>query len=190
MGSLSHLPNELVAHLLTFCSFKDVLSCQATCRFLREIIAASCNLQYRTELGIAGLEDNPQCNLSIPDRLSLLRSRERAWALFKPNFTTEIPVQHTSVVVYELSGGSYMLSGMARNSINHLRLPSTPNQAIPHWSHIPVTDELLDFGLAATEHDLTAVLTTLGSLISSILSFFLTRCVHTETPMGVIRRSK
>ncbi|KAF5392061.1 hypothetical protein D9757_003293 [Collybiopsis confluens] len=112
------------------------------------------------ELGIAGLEDNPRCKLTIPDRLKLLRIRERGWALFKPNFTLEIPVQHPSVVVYELSGGSYMLSGMTRNSINHIQLPSTPNEAIPRWNYIPVTDELLDFGLAATEHDLTAVLTT------------------------------
>ncbi len=54
-----------------------------------------------------------------------------------------------------------MLSGSTRDSINHLRLPDAPSKTAPEWVHIPMSDELLDFGLAVTEHDLIGVLTTL-----------------------------
>ncbi|KAJ3997265.1 hypothetical protein F5050DRAFT_1753453 [Lentinula boryana] len=160
MGSLHRLPNELVAHILLFCAFNDILSCQATCRFLHEIITTSSIIQYCIALEISGLEDNPRSELNIPERLELLQRREAAWALFQPNFEQEIPVKNTAVVIYELSGGIYLLSGISRDSINHLRLPSLQNGDIPGWDHIPVFDELLDFGLAVTEHDLIGVLTT------------------------------
>ncbi|KAJ4481111.1 hypothetical protein J3R30DRAFT_3464432 [Lentinula aciculospora] len=160
MGSLYHLPNELVTQIFLFCVFNDILSCQATCQFLYEIITTSSIIQYRIALEISGLEDNPRCKLSIPDRLQLLQRREAAWALFQPNFLQRIPVKNTAVVIYELSGGTYLLSGISRDSINHLRLPSASGNAVPSWDHIPVADELLDFGLAVTEHDLIGVLTT------------------------------
>ncbi|KAJ3869354.1 hypothetical protein EV359DRAFT_30136 [Lentinula novae-zelandiae] len=166
MGILYHLPNELVAHIFLFCTFKDILSFQATCRLFHEIITTSSSIQYRIALEISGLEDNPQHELSIPDRLQLLQRREAAWTLFQPNFIQTVPVKNTAVVIYELSGGTYLLSGISRDSINHLRLPSTPSDPTPCWDHIPVADELLDFGLAVTEHDLIGVLTTLVKIHS------------------------
>ncbi|KAJ3838295.1 hypothetical protein F5878DRAFT_725430 [Lentinula raphanica] len=171
MGSLSlqHLPNELVAQILLSCSFNDILSCQATCRFLYEIVTTSSIIQYRISLDISGLEDNPRCKLSTPDRLELLQRREAAWALFRPNFIQQVPVNNTAVVIYELSGGTYLLSGVSRDSINHLRLPSRQQSEVPRWDHIPVTDELLDFGLAVTEHDLIGVLTISSDDIISTL---------------------
>ncbi|KAE9403755.1 hypothetical protein BT96DRAFT_878368, partial [Gymnopus androsaceus JB14] len=157
---LSQLPNELIAHILSFCIFHDILCCQRTCKHLNQVIKTS-NIQYRILLEIGGLEDNPQCKLPIHDKLQLLQRREAAWSLFQPTFSQETsgPVDHT-ISVYELSGGMYIISGIARDVINTLRLPSAADEVM-QWNHIPVHDsDLLDFGLAMTEHDLLGIITT------------------------------
>lgn len=58
-----------------------------------------------------------------------------------------------------------MNPGIARDVVNTLRLPSAPDQSI-QWNHIPVRN-LLDFGLAMTEHDLLGIITTLVTLIAT-----------------------
>ncbi|THU97889.1 hypothetical protein K435DRAFT_857221 [Dendrothele bispora CBS 962.96] len=159
---LLHLPPELITYILTFAQVNDILNLQKICKFLRDFVSGSVLLQYRILLHASGMLDNPRSPYSLKTRYQMLKHRERSWLLLEPSFSTCIPAHHSSVVIYELSGGAYLLSELPRRTVNFITLPSSPNDPVPKWrSHyMEENTRLLDFGIAVQEHDLLALVTT------------------------------
>ncbi|KAK7441724.1 hypothetical protein VKT23_016387 [Stygiomarasmius scandens] len=141
------LPPEIIVYILRFSSLKDSLSLQQTCKSIYTTIQSSLECQYKILLEASGMLDNPHSPLDLKQKYDLLKARERAWLLLEPRFTRSIPVDHSSVVIYELAAGAYLLSDRNKRTVDYLPLPSSPTQ-ISQWTRFPVTDQLLDFGIS------------------------------------------
>ncbi|KAI0041259.1 hypothetical protein FA95DRAFT_713974 [Auriscalpium vulgare] len=71
------LPEDPLHAILLELDYKAILSCQATCRRLKNLIASSLDLLYTIELGASALCEGPAAaRLSVSERLQRLRSYE------------------------------------------------------------------------------------------------------------------
>ncbi|KAI9059862.1 hypothetical protein FKP32DRAFT_1595876 [Trametes sanguinea] len=76
---LEALPAELLIEVLSHLEVKYLLRCRLVCRYLRDIIQKSVQLQYNIELEADGLVDGIGCPLTIAERYALLLQRRRRW---------------------------------------------------------------------------------------------------------------
>ncbi|KAF5352993.1 hypothetical protein D9758_007884 [Tetrapyrgos nigripes] len=189
MALLVDLPSELVLLILSYGSFRDILSFRLISRFYHTLVSDSIDLQYRILLQVSGMLDNPCSGLPLQIRYEKLKERERAWFTLRPRFTKNIPVEHPTVVLYDLSVDVYMLSDEARQSIDNITLPSNAEDPVPPWQSLHIKDlvtddsqihrKILDFGILQ-EQDLIAVVTTLTDLPTDILNMRVS-CVQRST---------
>jgi len=162
---LLDLPLEVIIQILSNLLLVDLFSCLRTNRTLLEVIRNSVVLQYRIELQLACVEDNPKSNLHLSERLAMLRHRERAWADFEYNFKTSILMRAHSSRIYDLTSGVYLTGDPVNHNpsinagVNYVRLPSSPLSEQPLWSQININRRIVDFGTAIHEHNLIALVT-------------------------------
>jgi hypothetical protein len=162
---LLNLPEELIIHILSYLSLRDLVASLHSTPLLHAIFAHSAVLQYTLQCQIAGVEDNPASSLTVSERFKRLQKREIAWSNFTPDYRKTIEVPHHPSGIYDLTGGIYLLGdnlapGEGTNAVNYVVLPgANPNEAETKWPRIDVGRDIIDIGLALQEHDLIALIT-------------------------------
>ena len=103
------LSTELVIQILAYGSLSDIGACAQTSRRLYGIISGSLYLRYLIRTKIAGVCDPFLSGLSIHERLSVLKSWERAWHcldLREPTLQCMVPTDISAGVLrYEIHDG-------------------------------------------------------------------------------------
>ncbi|KAI0057585.1 hypothetical protein BV25DRAFT_1920052 [Artomyces pyxidatus] len=79
--SLGALAHDVLLEILEDLDYKGLMSCQATCRRIRTVVASSVSLQYIIELAACGMLDGPRGTqrLDVTERLRRLRLYDTAW---------------------------------------------------------------------------------------------------------------
>ncbi|KAF8334357.1 hypothetical protein F5887DRAFT_991429 [Amanita rubescens] len=167
------LPHELIEQILLKLDPKDIRNCKLISSEFNDFICSSIVLQYLLACQVAGVIDNPHCNLSYADRYDLLLKREKAWSSLQPVFTTTFDATNEPSSIYDLTAGTFLLGDVNYRDLHYCTLPSTPND-IPQWNtlnaHGPNRDwsgNIIDMGMAVYEHDLivNVVSTTLDMIL-------------------------
>ncbi|KAH9027579.1 hypothetical protein EDB84DRAFT_1563384 [Lactarius hengduanensis] len=73
------LSPELLVQIISYLSFKDIISCEVSCRHLNSVIKNSVLLKYLKEAGRTGVYDPLTPGLTFPERIEKLRRWEKAW---------------------------------------------------------------------------------------------------------------
>lgn len=76
---LADLPVELLAKILGDLDIFTLTLCRFVSRSFNNLIKSSSLLQYKLELGLAGVESNPTCTIGLSERLDAVRSYRRGW---------------------------------------------------------------------------------------------------------------
>jgi hypothetical protein len=79
LSRLLTLSPELLVQIISYLSFKNIISCEASCRHLNNIVKNSVRLKYLKEAGRTGVYDPLTPGLTFPERIEKLRQWERAW---------------------------------------------------------------------------------------------------------------
>jgi hypothetical protein len=103
--------------------------------------------------------DDLKPGLSYPERLLLLRERERSWRLFLPRHFAQFKVPFRHNGLYDFLGGVLILGHITSRAFSYIRMPSLADKTSSSWQTITSQDEMIDFGVSVHEHDLIAVLT-------------------------------
>jgi len=121
---------------------------------------------YLRELEMAGMVDNPECpydRVSVDERLSMLRERERRWKnldwVWKATLATP-PI--ISQPTYARSGAMYINKENAKEDIVGLHSTCLPSKATDdvNWIEIDLGKTIWVSTLAIEEHDLLVCLTS------------------------------
>ncbi|KAF9448675.1 hypothetical protein P691DRAFT_775215 [Macrolepiota fuliginosa MF-IS2] len=132
--TLLDLPLEILTHILLHLPSTSVVICQGVNRYLHALIFESTELQYHIHLGISGLVDNPRCDLSVAERLSLLLVRERRWEELDFDFhkVVDVTLPFKSSMT-TLSAG--ILGGVATEECRYMQIPSAATEEVK-WREI------------------------------------------------------
>ncbi|KAI0832146.1 hypothetical protein BC628DRAFT_1407641 [Trametes gibbosa] len=85
------IAEELQVIILLALDAANILSCTKVCHGLAELVKCTPALQYKLELGLAGMVDGPAKGVSFATRLEQLRAYQSAWG------ANDIPLQETNV---------------------------------------------------------------------------------------------
>jgi hypothetical protein len=106
---LFQLPEELLLSILSTLDLKSLYVCQATCRFLRDLLSSSVVTQHVQLTQFAGVLDNPLSPDVIAHRLEQLEQHEKGWRLLTISKTKHVQIPHLPSGIYDLTGGCYFL---------------------------------------------------------------------------------
>ncbi|KIM26480.1 hypothetical protein M408DRAFT_193627 [Serendipita vermifera MAFF 305830] len=91
MDILQKLPNELIVHILSLSTARDILSCAACCHRLKELVSGSSELQFIIELAVQGLRlrNYPVTSFHLDDKSSTVKvpSAIKQIEIFKKSIT-------------------------------------------------------------------------------------------------------
>ncbi|KAF9244554.1 hypothetical protein BU15DRAFT_85930 [Melanogaster broomeanus] len=118
---LEVLPLELVIHILTFLSYRDLLTCSQLCRLLHTTIKQNALLQYTIELAVGGMQNGPPGVMAHVNRLTTLRNSQAAWNKLKWTDWKDVPMLQGTL--YELYGG-ILVQSTHLGGLVFRRLPS------------------------------------------------------------------
>lgn len=156
-------PSEILVNILIHLDVADAYAIQSVNHFFHNFYQTSLQLQYVLECKVAHVRDNPHCELSIAERLQMLRDRESAWSKLRPMSRRTVPIPKDAAALYDIERGDYLL-GKAPSRPGLDALPGGV-QSLPIQEHgkdsfrsIQV-DNLVDFCCCIDEHDLIACLT-------------------------------
>ena len=156
------LSTELVIQILAYGSFRDIGACARTSRRLHSIISGSLYLQYLIRTKIAGVCDPFIPGLSIHERLSILKSWERAWHcldLREPTLQCVVPRDiSASVLRYEIHDG--YLIGTRRFPVddrplgyNYIDLHDVVKRGYVSWNNVDLHQSLSVFSYCFNVED-------------------------------------
>ncbi|KAI8985588.1 hypothetical protein BD414DRAFT_522797 [Trametes punicea] len=74
------LAEELLVIALLELDAADILSCAKVCRTLRDVIRRTPRVQYKLQLGLAGMIDGPASDVPVVTRLEHLRAYRTTWS--------------------------------------------------------------------------------------------------------------
>ncbi|KAK1222796.1 hypothetical protein PQX77_014322, partial [Marasmius sp. AFHP31] len=100
--NLLDIPVELLYQVLACLDYRSLASCKLVCKRLRQLINESSALQYILELAITGNVDGQHSSLPVAEKLSALRSHQRAWDKLKWNRELQWPMAGGNI--WELFG--------------------------------------------------------------------------------------
>ncbi|KAI0668215.1 hypothetical protein C8Q78DRAFT_282410 [Trametes maxima] len=129
--SLLQLPEETKVDILNRLDYKSLLDCRLVCKYLRDTIQDSLQLQYNIELGADGLVDGSSCTMTVAERYALLMDRRRRWREldWKQVGSFKAPGW---VQAYELVDGMFAASmGIGLSGSKHLQLTWLPTHHEP-----------------------------------------------------------
>ncbi|KAF8526809.1 hypothetical protein JB92DRAFT_2870066 [Gautieria morchelliformis] len=144
---LDTLPNDVLIRVFKELDACDIRRCSLTCRVFHKTIRDSMLLQYRLELGVAGLEEGgTDCRLSIAERLARLRTLERGWAnlYYRRYFTATLPHNPT----WKLRGG-VLARGFTNmpSVLSFIQLPSAVRGTSVHTWHSDMKVNMIQFSI-------------------------------------------
>lgn len=133
-----------------------------TCKAFQSTLSSSSNLQYKIELGCAGLQDDcccPTCRVSsIPQRRDRLLDLTRGWKEATVRQTTRVPLAAWDGWTYELQGGLFARASMSplggpqmNSEIELVELPSSLHPRGLGTRILKVDFEVQDFSFNVEE---------------------------------------
>ncbi|KAG8768739.1 hypothetical protein FRC12_005399 [Ceratobasidium sp. 428] len=80
LNLLMNLPDELVSHILQFCSYRDILRFSMTCRTYLEVVNSAADLQLHIELEASRVQLSRNCaHISPQELLEALKRHRDNW---------------------------------------------------------------------------------------------------------------
>ncbi|KAI0346083.1 hypothetical protein BDW22DRAFT_1352074 [Trametopsis cervina] len=73
------LPTELTCLIFEHLHCSDLVACRQLCRTIKHVIDTSVVLQYKIQLHLTGMVDNPAHHFSIVEKLALLQKYQAQW---------------------------------------------------------------------------------------------------------------
>ncbi len=137
--TLPGLPTELLIRIFVRLQVADLLSVQHTCRRFCDVISGSASLQYflRTEINL--LEDLLPPDVSLHDRVALLKHHETAWNNLQLNLFTQFATSEASHARYILQDG-YLIYKALANTARYGYIDLYSSSALPNaeacWARI------------------------------------------------------
>ncbi|KAK7679035.1 hypothetical protein QCA50_017979 [Cerrena zonata] len=103
-----NIPPELLLTVLRYLGYRDILKCEAVCKYFNKAIKDSVEMQYLIELGADGMIDGARTPSSLPtaERLQLLLNRRARWRTLNWTKSTELNLDGLCHA-YELVGGVF-----------------------------------------------------------------------------------
>ncbi|EMD34289.1 hypothetical protein CERSUDRAFT_117172 [Gelatoporia subvermispora B] len=122
---MTQIPVELTLLIFSDLDFRQVLRCRQACKSFRDIVDSDAAIQYKINLALGCMEDNPSNRLGIIKKKNLLRLHQMAWwnlspaalAPFKGDETTSGPRRW----------GAY-ISSTGRGELTHTKVNQLPSQ--------------------------------------------------------------
>ncbi|KAI0346091.1 hypothetical protein BDW22DRAFT_1352085 [Trametopsis cervina] len=74
-----YLPMELICSIFEYLHCSDLVVCRQLCTTIKQIIDTSVVLQYKIQLHLTGMADNPAHHLSVVEKLALLQQYHAQW---------------------------------------------------------------------------------------------------------------
>lgn len=168
------LAPEVLIKILKNLHFTDILSCMQTCKTILDIVNGSPELNYRIQLQIAGLQDNPRCRLSLAERHSQLKGRERRWNSFEWKTASTFPIPHNTSNLFEITPSTLVMGiapdenergtkGLQTAQLNTLSIHSEEGESVVSmlWKDFMFGIMILEVGVAIEEPDLIACIVSL-----------------------------
>ena len=114
---------------------------------LRDTISISTSLQYKIDLAIAGLEDNPEHPLRRQAKRPLLRTYQDAWnniSHLSPRKSNTVLIPIEDGPAWELAGG-VLGQSVGQKQLRFNRLGSKLQSVVPHSWIVDVDLNVRDF---------------------------------------------
>lgn len=164
---LLKLSPELLVQIISYLSYKDISSCEASCRHLNGVVRSSVLLKYLKEAGRTGVYDPLDAGFTIPERLERLRLWEKNWE------TLDIP-ETSARITFDLDIWSPLIGSLHNGhlivtdanpvvyaSSNISSLPSAaPLRTIELGNLTLIREGRLHVFAFADEYDLVAIVST------------------------------
>lgn len=164
---LLKLSPELLVQIIAYLSYKDIISCEASCRHLRGVVKSSVLLKYLKEAGRTGVYDPLDAGFTIPERLEKLRLWEKNWQnLDIPDTSARITfdLDIWSPLIGSLHNGHLIVTDadpVVYASSNISCLPrASPLRSIELGNLTLIREGLLHVFAFADEYDLVAIVST------------------------------
>ena len=166
---LLDLSTELVIHILSYLSVRDIGACVQASRRLYGIVSGSQYLQYLLRTQIAGVQDPLLPGLSIPERISVLERWERAWRsldLRQPSLQCVVPRDITAGAIgYEIHGG-YLIATRRfpvdnrSMGYSYIDLHDAVQRGCASWDNVdlPQSQFVFSYCFNVEEHNLAVIL--------------------------------
>jgi hypothetical protein len=165
------LSPELLVQIISYLPFKDITSCQSSCRHLNGVVKNSFLLKYLKEAGRAGVYDPLDAGFTFPERLDSLHRWEKSWQnLDIPETSTRITFEldNWSPLIGSLHNGHLIVTGADPVVYAYSDISSLPS-ALPlgciercNWTQ--VREGVLHAFAFADEHDLVVIVSTCVAL--------------------------
>jgi hypothetical protein len=182
MPKLTELPDEVLILILAPLNLASAYAALSTCKYINNLFKVSPKLQYGLELQAAEFLDNLYCTGSLSSRLIQLKDYEQAWRKLSWSQDT-VPVPQPHGGYFDLSGGQYILGHADGIPVRHQHQGTTRaiwsfllsdhdhgnvqngpriNGQDWHsaWQSFDIGEDVLDFGMSVSEHDLIGAVTT------------------------------
>jgi hypothetical protein len=164
-GQFVNMPSELIVEILLWLDLASITRCKAVrfslqivsasfipaeswqvCRYFNSVIESSILVQYHMELAVAGMKDNPLCELGLYARFDLLQRYTAAWRSL--NATGELRIDRGDSRIYEISGGIVALGMENKRTLRLTRLPSALRRIEKRTWEIPdVGGDMFDIAI-------------------------------------------
>jgi hypothetical protein len=172
-SGLLTLSPELLVQIISYLSFKDIISCEASCRHLNGVVKSSVLLKYLKEAGRTGVYDPLDAGYTFPERLERLRSWQKNWEnLDIPDTSARITfdLDIWSPLIGSLHNGHLIVTDAdpavyASSDISSLP-GARPIRSIELGNLTLVTEGLLHVFAFADEYDLVAIVSTCVSSLT------------------------
>jgi hypothetical protein len=164
LSRLLTLSPELLVQIISYLPFKDIVSCEASCRHLNGVVKNSFLLKYLKEAGRTGVYDPLDAGCTFPERLERLRRWEKSWE--------NLDIPETSLrITFELDSWSPLIGSLhnghlivtndnpvvyAYSDISSLPSP-LPFRPIERGNLRPVGESILHAFAFADEYDLMVI---------------------------------
>lgn len=166
----SDLPVEIALKIFSYLDVGDLLTIGALNKSSHDVIRSSSLIQYLSCLQTTGQQDESAL-FDTHNKLERLRGHEQAWGSLDLGEPVTVQVTHRPSNVYDLSGGVYVLGdrhlprqSRTTTALRYVDL-SAPGlrsfgEEFRSWPRLALGVNIVDFGLALTEHDLLAAITS------------------------------
>ncbi|KAF8263314.1 hypothetical protein EI94DRAFT_1741192 [Lactarius quietus] len=166
---LLDLSTELVIHIISYLSVRDVGACVQASRRLRSIVSGSLYLQYLVRTQIAGVQDPFLPGLAIHERITALERWTRAWRsldLRQPALQCVVPRDIAAGAIgYEIHGG-YLIAARRLpvddrpTGYSYVDLHDAVQHGCASWHNVdlPQSQFVFDYCFNVEEHNLAVII--------------------------------
>ncbi|KAH9953166.1 hypothetical protein BC827DRAFT_1273750 [Russula dissimulans] len=173
LSRLLALSPELLVQIISYLSFKDIISCEASCRHLNGVVKSSVLLMYLKIAGRTGVYDPLATGFTFPERFERLRRWEKSWEdLDIPETSARITfdLDIWSPLIGSLHNGHLIVTDanpIVYASSDISSLPNTsPLRSIELGNPTLVGEGLLHVFAFADEYDLVVVV-SIGKIVDA-----------------------